>query len=334
MKLPTLLTLSAALALTSCDKPQEVAKEAPKPVETPKVEKKAETAVEPVGQNTDEIFKKAANPVDVGAFGSDQPVERADLPKRGVIVFGKQEVEHDPREHWEQWNWKSFKAKRGGRYHVRLTYTMPFASTQTQFRFGQQALKNTLQASPEPTKHYLGEIYVDQPGDYAFALFAPASAAEKKIEIHELALIPAPEGPISVQAADGSITLEAKTATTWSEAMRYEPKPEKNCLGFWTSEDDFAEWEFEVTKPGKFNVSVFYGCGSGNNGSEVAVKSGSTEWNFTTADTGGFQNWQEAKLGLLEITKAGKTFLAVDPVTKVKSAVLDVQRVVLTPLAK
>jgi hypothetical protein len=89
-----------------------------------------------------------------------------------------------------------------------------------------------------------------------------------------------------------------------------------------------------VAKPGKFNVSVFYGCGGGNNGSEVAVKSGSTEWNFTTADTGGFQNWQEAKLGLLEITKAGKTFLAVDPVTKVKSAVLDVQRVVLTPLAK
>ena len=195
MKLPTLLTLSAALALTSCDKPQEVAKEAPKPAEVPKVEKKAEAAVEPIGQHTDEIFKKAANPVDVGAFGSDQPVERADLPKRGVIVFGKQEVEHDPREHWEQWNWKSFKAKRWGRYQVRLTYSMPFANTQTQFRFGQQALKNTLQAAPEPTKHYLGEVYVEQPGDYVFALFAPASAAEKKVEIHELALIPAPEGP-------------------------------------------------------------------------------------------------------------------------------------------
>ena len=65
----------------------------------------------------------------------------------------------------------------------------------------------------------------------------------------------------------------------------------------------------------------------------MAVKTGSTELKFTTADTGGFQNWQEAKLGQLEITQAGKTFLAIDPVTKVKSAVLDVQRVVLTPLA-
>lgn len=337
MKLPTLLTISAALALTACDKPQEAPKEAPKPVEAPKAEKKAEepkkteTAAMPAAPHTDEIFQKAANPVDIGAFGSDQPVERTNLPTRGVIVFGPKEVDHDPREHWEQWNWKSFKAKRSGRYHVRLTYTMPFASTQTQFRFGQQALKNTLQASREPAKHYLGEIYVEQPGDYAFALFAPASAAEKQVQIQELALIPAPEGPMPVQAADGSVTLEAKTATTWSENMRYEPKPEKNCLGFWTSEDDFAEWEFEVTKPGKFNVSVFYGCGGGNHGSEVAVKSDGKELKFTTADTGGFQNWQEAKLGQIEITKAGKTFLVVDPVNKVKAAVLDVQRVVLTP---
>jgi hypothetical protein len=337
MKLPTLLTLSAALALTSCDQPQEVAMEAPKPAEAPKAEKKAEetqkteTAKQPAEHHTDEIFKKAANPVDVGSFGSDQPVERRDSPLRGVIVFGKKEVSHDPREHWEQWNWNPLKAKRSGRYQVRLTYTMPLASTQTQFRFGQQALKNTLSPTREPAKHYLGEIYVEQPGDYAFALFAPASAAEKKVEIHELALIPAPEGPMPTQGADGSITLEAKTATTWSENMRYEPKPEKNCLGYWTSEDDLAEWEFEVTKPGKFHVSVFYGCGGDNHGSEVAVKSAGQELKFITADTGGFQKWQEAKLGNVEITKAGKTFLVIDPLNKVKAAVLDVQRVVLTP---
>jgi hypothetical protein len=34
----------------------------------------------------------------------------------------------------------------------------------------------------------------------------------------------------------------------------------------------------------------------------------------------------------VEIAAAGKTRLTVDPVTKVKSAVLDVQKVVLTPV--
>lgn len=331
MKLPTLLTLSAALALTACDKPQPKAQADTKPAEAPKAEKKAEEPKKDPVEDADAAFKPSGPPVDVGAFGSDQPVERADMPSRGVIVFGRQAAEHDPREHWEQWNWKSFQAKRWGRYQVRLTYVMPFASSQTQFRFGEQALKNTLKAAMKPTKHYLGEIYVDKPGDYAFALFAPASAADKKVEIHELALIPVAEGPMPVQAADGGITLEAKAATTWSESMRYEPKPEKNCLGFWTSEDDFAEWEFEVAKPGKFTVSVFYGCGGGNHGSEVAVTSGGKELKFTTQDTGGFQNWQEAKLGEIEIAKAGKARLTVDPVNKLKSAVLDVQRVVLTP---
>ena len=61
------------------------------------------------------------------------------------------------------------------------------------------------------------------------------------------------------------------------------------------------------------------------------MKSNGKELKFNTADTGGFQNWQEAKLGQIEITKAGKTFLVVDPISKVKATVLDVQRVVLTP---
>lgn len=61
------------------------------------------------------------------------------------------------------------------------------------------------------------------------------------------------------------------------------------------------------------------------------MKSGTTELKFTTADTGGFQTWQEAKLGQIEIAKPGKTLLTLDPVTKAKTAILDVQRVVLTP---
>ncbi|MBE7494757.1 MAG: hypothetical protein HS117_07415 [Verrucomicrobiaceae bacterium] len=341
---PALLALSAALLLIACDKPQETVQAPAKPAEAPKQEAKpvAEETKDaappktpepekPVEDPTVAMFKNAEKVVDVGAFGTDQRVERADMPQRGIIIFGREAVEHAPREHWEQWDWKSFKARRWGRYAVRLTYTMKFASLQTQFRFGTQALKEALRVAPNPTKHYLGEIYIDKPGDYAFSLFAPASGADAKLDIHELAFIPAPEGPMPKQLADGSILLEAKTATTWSENMRYEPKPEKNCLGFWTSEDDFAEWEFEVVKPGKFTVSVFYGCDGGNHGSAVALKAGGKELTFTTEDTGGFQSWREAKLGEIELGAAGKTRLTVDPVNKVKSAVLDVQKVVLTP---
>ncbi|MBL9129626.1 MAG: hypothetical protein JNG86_00395 [Verrucomicrobiaceae bacterium] len=321
---PALLALTSVLVFTVCAAPAQDAG-------APKEEKKADEAEKPAEDPTAVMFKNAESAVDIGAFGTDQPVEPADMPQRGILTFGPETFKHESMQHWEQWNWKSFKAKRSGRYAVRLTYTMKFAHLQTQFRFGDQALKKALPAAHKPAKHYLGEIYIKEPGDCVFALFAPASGAEAKLDILELALVPAPEGPMPKQLADGSIILEAKTATTWSENMRYEPKPEKNCLGYWTSADDLAEWVFEVTKPGKFNVSVFHGCGGGNHGSEVAVKAGGKELKFKTEDTGGFQSWKEVKLGTVELTTAGKQRLQIDPVNKVKSAVLDVQKVVLTP---
>jgi hypothetical protein len=78
-------------------------------------------------------------------------------------------------------------------------------------------------------------------------------------------------------------------------------------------------------------VTVVHGCGGGNEGSEVAVKLGGQELKFTTQDTGGFQKWKELPIGEIEIAKSGLTRLVIDPVSKAKSAVLDVQKVVLTP---
>ena len=40
------------------------------------------------------------------------------------------------------------------------------------------------------------------------------------------------------------------TAEVHGVMLRYEPLPHKNTLGFWTRADDWASWEFDVTKPG------------------------------------------------------------------------------------
>lgn len=272
----------------------------------------------------------AVEPVDVGDFGSDEPLERADLPKRGIITFGPGDHEHTDGAHWETYVWPKFKAKRWGKYQVRLTYTLKSASLGLQFRLGDLVAKKTLKTAYEPRKTYLGEVYIPQAGDMPFSMLTPPTA-DGSFKLVEIALIPAAEGESVTQAEDGSITLLAKNATTWSENMRFEPKPEKNCLGYWTEADDFAEWQFAVTKPGKYKVTVSYGCGGGNEGSEVELKQGAQSLKWTTKDTGGFQQWQEVPLGEIEITAAGQQRLVIDPVTKVKAAALDVQKVVLTP---
>ncbi|MGV3662491.1 MAG: DUF5077 domain-containing protein [Prosthecobacter sp.] len=309
--------LALALALNASGQQEEAkpAAEEGKPAETAPV--------------VDPLFAVPA--VELNGFGSDEPVIRANEPTRGVIHIALPDVKRMTAQHWEQFDCVSFKAKRWGRYEVRLTYTLRHASLGTQFRMAGQSLKKPLLASSKPKQVVYGQINIAEPGACPFTLYVAASGAESSFEIQDISLVPAAEGPVPAQAADGSLVLEAKSATTWSENMRYEPKPEKNCLGFWTSADDFAEWGFDVVKPGRYKVSVVHGCGGGNQGSEVAVKCAGQELKFKVKDTGGFQKWSEVAVGEIELKDKGQQYLIIDPVTKAKSAVLDVSKVVLTP---
>ena len=269
--------------------------------------------------------------VDVGGFGSDDPIERKDEPTRGVITFGPKDHVYTGQNHWEQFDWK-MTAKRWGHYDVRLTYTMKHVSLGAQIKFGEQRVKAMLSASAVPKRAYFGEIFIEEPGEKTFALYTPSQGAGSGFTILKLEFVPTREGGDIAQADDGKIELLAKDATTWSETMRYEPKPEKNCLGFWTDPKDFAEWEVEVAKPGKFKVVVSYGCGDGNGGSSVAVKHADQAVKFTTKDTGGFQKWTDVEVGEIEIKGTGAQRIVLAPENKAKSAVLDVQKVVLKPV--
>jgi hypothetical protein len=319
-------------AFTSCGKQEQPAAAPAAPAPAPVAAKPAAPAPAPApAKPVEPSF--TASPVDLNGFGSDEPALRVDEPTRGIIVISPQDLKHTTQQHWDQYDCESFNPKRWGRYEVRVTYTLRNATLGTQFRFAQQPLKKTLLASSQPKRVVYGTVYVDKPMIYPFSLFTAATGGEPGFEVQEVAFVPAPEGPAPVQAADGSIVLEASSATTWAENMRYEPKSEKNCLGFWTSEDDFAEWDFEVTKPGRYKVTVVHGCGTGNEGSEVAVKVGGQEFKFTVKDTGGFQKWSEESVGEVDIKAPGKMRLVIDPVSKAKSAVLDVSKVVLKPVS-
>ena len=318
--------LTLALSLTAFAQAKEESVSEAKPV---KEEAKADGEKKP--EATEEEFPTFPDPVDLNGFGTDDPIERTDLPQRGVITFTADDIQHMTMAHWEQFSSTNFKAKRSGRYQVRLTYSLNRAALGMQFRIGNLSVKKSLTAAAQPRKAYLGTVFIPQSGDLPFSLLTPPVDAEA-FKIQELALIPAPEGDEVTQGPDGTITLLAKDATTWSENMRYEAKPEKNCLGYWTEPDDFAEWEFQVNKPGRYRVAVVHGCGGGNDGSEVEVKQADQALKFKTEDTGGFQKWKEVKVGEIEIKSSGRQRLIIDPVNKKKAAVLDVQKVVLTPV--
>ncbi len=335
-RLALLAFASLPFAIASCGK-QEEAKpqaktEAPKPAavaEAPKDAKPEEKAPAPAPSPyavTDPV-------VGLGDFGSGEPIERTDMPTRGVIELPiAQETNFATGPHWEQYN-LAFKTKRWGRYAIRLTYALNTSTLGVQLKYGDERLKKQLTNSHGGEKHVtIGEIYVSAAGDQFMALYTPQNVGYVQFYPKSIELVPAGEGDDVKQAGDGSVALLAKDATTWSENMRYEPKAEKNCLGFWTDPADFAEWEFTVEKPGKFSVSVHQGCGSGG-GSEVALDLEGQELRFKVQDTGGFQKWTELSVGELKIAKPGTYRLTLKPQSKQGNAVMDVQKVVLAPMS-
>jgi arylsulfatase A len=159
----------------------------------------------------------------------------------------------------------------------------------------------------------------------SFAPFAPG-APEKTAATQPAA------GPIK-QANDGSVLLHAKDVTIHGTTVRYEPKPEKNTIGYWTKKEDWVSWDFVVAKGGTFEVTILQGCGKGSGGAEVEFIVGEQKLKTVVEDTGGFQNFVPRAIGTIEL-RAGTYTLSVKPITKPGVAVMDLRSVTLKPVEK
>jgi arylsulfatase A len=136
---------------------------------------------------------------------------------------------------------------------------------------------------------------------------------------------------VTEQAVDGLITLLARDATTHGKTIRYEPQPHKNTIGYWTKADDWVSWDFVVSKPGKFTVTLTQACGKGSGGSEYTITVGDQVIKDVVPDTGAFTNWVERTIGTFSLAKAGAYTIDVKPLKKPGLAVMDLRRIKLTP---
>src|SRR5688572_5951572 len=101
----------------------------------------------------------------------------------------------------------------------------------------------------------------------------------------------------SLAQTNDTILLHARDAIVHGEKLRYEPETNTNCLGFWTHPGDWAAWNFQVPRPGVYNLEVWQGCGQGNGGSEVLVTAAGQSFEFVVDETGHFQSFIRRKLG-------------------------------------
>jgi alpha-L-fucosidase len=110
--------------------------------------------------------------------------------------------------------------------------------------------------------------------------------------------------------ADGSVKLPATEANLHGE-VQYESDRTKRCIGFWTNPDDYVDWDFRVSKPGKFVVVAE--TATHGDGAVLTVSAGNSQVRLKVPSTSDYTKFQKTEVGTLEIP-AGTTKLAVRPV--------------------
>ncbi len=133
--------------------------------------------------------------------------------------------------------------------------------------------------------------------------------------------------------ADGIVSMHASNAVVHGTTLRYEPQTNKLCLGFWTKAEDWAEWKFEINKPGDYVVEIWQGCGTGNGGSDVITEIAGKSFPWMVEDTGGFQKFVPRRVGTVAL-KAGTHTVAVKPQNRKRAAVMDIRYVKIIPAEK
>lgn len=239
----------------------------------------------------------------------------------------------------------SYDATRWGRYAVSLVYSTEApdgAVAEIELGSGTEAGEKIEVELPSTGSWYryrrlpAGEIYLAKDGKVELTVRAKKLSGAALMNLKAVVLEPTFESPERPkQAADGSFTLKASEAQVNGVKLRYEPKPEKNTLGYWTEVDDQARWEFHVDRPGTFDVEVLQGCGAGQGGSTMSLlfsRGTWTEFPFEVQETGHFQNFVPRIIGRVVASDAGEASLRIKPAKIAKAAACDIRQIRLIPV--
>jgi hypothetical protein len=114
-----------------------------------------------------------------------------------------------------------------------------------------------------------------------------------------------------MQDYDGSLALTARSARVHGDEIKYEAGPDRDNLGFWLNPDDWADWQVEISQPGRFEVVAEVAAPEK---SSLAVSVGDSTATGSATVTGDYGKFKTAKLGTIEIPAKGDTTLSVHAV--------------------
>ena len=176
----------------------------------------------------------------------------------------------------------------------------------------------------------LGRVYIDTENERTVTIDTEPADKNKPLVVKALVFTPAPEGKPIIQSGDLSITLHAHDATVHGVRMRYEFRPDKNTLGYWSNPKDWASWDFEVKEPGKFIVVVMQGSPVTK---PIQITVADQTIDYSTKNTGSFHVFTFLEVGTITVEKAGNYALCLKPQSPT-GPVMDLRQIILLPVLK
>jgi putative membrane-bound dehydrogenase-like protein len=150
---------------------------------------------------------------------------------------------------------------------------------------------------------------------------AATPAAKPKVQAGNKPELVRPDG-------DGVLHLLPSNAEIYGKTLVLEKQ--YGNLGYWSSDDDRAVWSLEVTKAGKYIVSLDYACDDGSAGNTYVLEMGGHRLTGKVAGTGTWDAYRRATVGEVTLS-AGRHQAVFRAEGKIRGALIDLREVRLVP---
>jgi len=234
-----------------------------------------------------------------------------------------------------EWN---FMAIRPGSYRVTLCYSRAGTKpAKVAVQVGEEKLTTDISGTGSWYRYQsaiAGSVKIPAKGELTVSVQGLESVGAL-MNLKGLVLTPISEGkPVQTADADGVIVCHSRNVTIQGVQVQYEPKPEKNTVGYWTHVTDRVSWTVNFPKAGRYDVEILQGCGKGHGGSDVDVVMNDQVLSFVVEDTGHFQNFKPRVIGQFHVEQPGVQQFTIVPRKKASVAVMDVRQVRLIPASQ
>jgi alpha-L-fucosidase len=142
--------------------------------------------------------------------------------------------------------------------------------------------------------------------------------------------------PFSVHpSADGTLLLLPHDATLEGPSLKVEQVgvigDVKYNIGYWLDPAASATWPITGQRAGKYRVVAELACKSESAGARVSLDCGGSRVDFTVEGTGGWQDYREFELGVLDVP-VGSQSVSLRAASKPGEAVVNVRAIRLVPV--